>query len=218
VDALVRCGGHVLLLSDREAEALLEAYWAARGRAAEPPPLLHHSYTRDERDARLMGGAALPDAQAVALQLLNGETKLGGPARIAAASTSHARRNADRGRLPRLCNRSRCSSPIRYRRTDGTVCPPGCCPRSAKADRCHGGNLPHGPACHQPRHFAGYGYGCNAVSVGPGFAAWCRASRCPAAETGGKGSVPHCIHGRHGSFRVDKGPNSRSGLSRQRSR
>ena len=92
VDAMLRLpDGGVLLLSDREAETLLEAHWAA-GKAAGRPPLLHHSYARDARDAALMApdnddddDAALPDELAAALQLFNGETTLGGEARVAAA-------------------------------------------------------------------------------------------------------------------------------------
>ena len=92
VDALLRLpDGGVLLLSDREAETLLADHWMAGGRGAGPPPLLHHTYARDARGASLIapgggGAAALPDAHAAALQLLNGETTLGGEERVAAAT------------------------------------------------------------------------------------------------------------------------------------
>ena len=90
VDAMLRLpDGGVLLLSDREAETLLEAHWAA-GKAAGCPPLLHYSYACNARDASLMApdddDAALSDEQAAALQLFNGETTLGGEDRVAAAT------------------------------------------------------------------------------------------------------------------------------------
>jgi hypothetical protein len=90
VDAMLRLpDGGVLLLSDREAETLLEAHWAA-GKAAGCPPLLHYSYACNARDASLMApdddDAALSDEQAAALQLFNGETTLDGEDRVAAAT------------------------------------------------------------------------------------------------------------------------------------
>jgi hypothetical protein len=88
----------VLLLSDREADAVVEAAWTAPRAAAagSPPPplLLHHAHARAEPapawltlqarpgGAHCRGGAAAVDDDALArLQLYNGEKMLGGDAR-----------------------------------------------------------------------------------------------------------------------------------------
>ena len=103
VDAFVSfADGAVLLLSDREADALLQAAWCSlpRRSATAPPLLMHLCYARSEPPPQWLtvqafpGGATLnmkgahqmsPDVLA-RLQLFNGEAMFGSAERVAAVA------------------------------------------------------------------------------------------------------------------------------------